>query len=41
MSIPVSSLGREALVNCARTSMSSKLIGPDSKHFAELVIDAV
>lgn len=41
LSISVESLGREALINVAKTSMSSKLIGPESNHFSEIVVDAV
>jgi T-complex protein 1 subunit alpha len=41
MAVAVKDLGRDALVNCARTSMSSKLIGPESKFFAELAVEAI
>jgi T-complex protein 1 subunit alpha len=41
MSIPVDTLGREALINCAKTSMSSKLLGPESDFFAEIVVQAM
>lgn len=32
---------KEALINCAKTSMSSKLIGSDSSFFSELCVDAI
>lgn len=35
--LQVEKLGKDSLVNCAKTSMSSKLIGPDSDFFATLV----
>jgi T-complex protein 1 subunit alpha len=37
----VENLGEDALLNCAKTSMSSKLIGADTKFFAKLVVDAI
>lgn len=35
--IQVEKLGKDSFVNCAKTSMSSKLIGGDSDFFANLV----
>mmetsp|Transcript_20928 Transcript_20928/g.18263 ORF Transcript_20928/g.18263 Transcript_20928/m.18263 type:complete len:549 (+) Transcript_20928:44-1690(+) len=39
--VKTDSLGKETLINVAKTSMSSKLIGPESKLFSELVVDAI
>lgn len=38
LSIKVDTLGREALINAAKTSMSSKLLNAESAFFAELAV---
>ena len=40
LSVPVSELGEHALINVAKTSMSSKIIGAESEIFADLVVRA-
>ncbi|CAH0583249.1 unnamed protein product [Chrysodeixis includens] len=40
LTVTVESLGRPSIVNAAKTTMSSKLIGADAEFFSEMVVDA-
>ncbi|EKG03645.1 chaperonin alpha subunit, putative [Trypanosoma cruzi] len=41
LSLPVDGLGKDVLLNIARTSMSSKILSSDADLFAKIVVDAI
>lgn len=41
MAIKVDTLGKDCLVNCAKTTLSSKIIGSEDNFFANLAVDAM
>mmetsp|Transcript_22428 Transcript_22428/g.38329 ORF Transcript_22428/g.38329 Transcript_22428/m.38329 type:complete len:547 (+) Transcript_22428:29-1669(+) len=41
LSIPIDVVGKDALIEAAKTSMSSKVIGPDANLFAKMCVDAI
>lgn len=41
LAIRVDTVGKDALINCAKTAMSSKIIGADEDFFSKMAVDAM
>ncbi len=41
MAIPVDQMGRDVIINAAKTSMSSKLLSSESNFFSDMVVNAM
>jgi T-complex protein 1 subunit alpha len=41
LTVKIDNLGKEHLLSAAKTSMSSKILGPESNFFAQMCVDAV
>jgi T-complex protein 1 subunit alpha len=37
LATPIDSLGKDVILNCAKTAMSSKIVGADSDFFGKMV----
>ena len=40
LAISTDKLGKEVLVNCAKTAMSSKIVGSEGSFFAQMAVEA-